>query len=128
MSRILAGLSGVGFVLVLAVPTFAKAETVKGQLIDQACYKMDKANTGMKHNMPNGPKEDCATACAKMGRPVALLTSDGKVYQITGDLSANKNEKLVAHMSHTVEVTGDVTTEADGSMKIAGTSLKMISR
>jgi hypothetical protein len=128
MSRILAVLSGVGFVLVLAVPAFAKVETVKGQLIDQACYKMDKANTGMKHNMPNGPQEDCATACAKMGRPVALLTSDGKVYQITGDLSGNKNEKLVAHMSHTVEVTGDVTTEADGSMKIAGTSLKMISR
>jgi hypothetical protein len=30
-----------------------------------------------------------------MGRPVALLTSDGKVYSVTGDLAADKNAKLV---------------------------------
>ena len=128
MRRILAGLAAVGLVLVLGAPAFAGVETVKGQLIDQACYKMDKSNTGLNHKMPNGPRDDCATACAKMGRPVALLASDGKVYQVTGDLASENNAKLVAHMSHTVEVTGDVTTDADGTMKIAGTALKMISR
>ena len=62
-----------------------------------------------------------------MGRPLALLTADGKVYEITGDLAANKNEKLVGHIAHTIEVTGDVTTATDGAMKIAGTELRMVS-
>jgi hypothetical protein len=114
--------------LAFAAPAFAKVETIKGQLVDQSCYKADKSNTGERHMMKNGPMDNCATACAKMGLPVALVTSDGKVYEITGDLAANKNEKLVAHMAHTVEVTGDVTIEKDGSAKIAGSSLKMISR
>jgi hypothetical protein len=116
------------FVLILCASPSAKVETIKGQLIDQSCYKMDKTNTGDRHTMPNGPTEGCATACAKMGRPLALRTTDGKVYEITGDLAANKNEKLVGHIAHTIEVTGDVTTAADGAMKIAGTELKMISR
>lgn len=77
--------------------------------------------------MPKGDSKDCAIACAKMGRPVVLLTSDGKVYSGTGDLAADKNAKLVPHMSHKVELTGDVT-EKDGKMMIAPTTLKMISR
>jgi hypothetical protein len=128
MRRLLIGLTAVGFIVALSAPAQAKVETVKGQLIDQGCYKMNKANTGERHNMPKGPVENCATICAKGGHAVALLTSDGKVYEITGDLAADKNAKLVAHMTHTVEVTGDVMTEADGTMKIAGTNLKMISR
>jgi hypothetical protein len=115
-------------VVALNVPAFAKVETVKGQLIDQSCYKMDKANTGNSHKMPKGQVEDCAVVCAKGGHPVALLTSDGKVYEVTGDLAANNNAKLIAHMSHTVEITGDVTTGADGAMKIAAADLKMVSR
>ena len=47
---------------------------------------------------------------------------------MAGDLAANKNEKLVGHIAHTIEVTGDVTTAPDGAMKIAGASLKMISK
>jgi hypothetical protein len=128
MRRVLIALIGAAFVLALGGSAFAKVETVKGQLIDQACYKMNKANTGERHQMRNGPEDDCATECAKEGRPVALLTSDGKVYQVMGDLAANKNAKLVGHMTHTVEITGDVTTEQDGTMKIAGTALKMVSK
>lgn len=128
MRRLLIGLTAVGFVVAMGASALAKVETVKGQLIDQGCYKMNKANTGDRHSMPKGPVDACATACAKDGHPVAVLTSDGKVYQVTGDLAANKNEKLVAHMTHTVEITGDVTTEADGTMKIAGANLKMLSK
>ena len=51
----------------------------------------------------------------------------GKVYTVTGDLAANDNAKLVPHMSHKVELTGDVT-ESGGTMTIAATSLKMISK
>ena len=70
---------------------------------------------------------DCAIACAKKGAPLALLTADGKLYQITGGLAADNNAKLVPHVSHTVEVTGEVT-EKDGKKMIASDALKMLSR
>ena len=128
MGRILVGFTAAAVTLMLSAPAFAKVDTVKGQLIDQSCYKMDKTNTGDNHKMPKGPTDGCATVCAKAGRPLALLTGDGKVVEIAGDLAANKNEKLAGHIAHTIEVTGEVATAADGSMKIAGDSLKMISK
>jgi hypothetical protein len=51
----------------------------------------------------------------------------GKVYQITGDLTANNNAKLVPHMSHKMQLGGDVT-EKDGKMMIAATDLKMLGK
>jgi hypothetical protein len=127
MRRMLAALTAAAFVVALGAPAFAKEETVKGQIVDQTCYLKDKAaNAGKDHKMA-GDEKDCAVACAKKGAPMALLTSDGKVYQITGDLAANMNEKIVPHVAHTVEITGDVTTK-DGKNVIAGSNLKMISR
>ena len=127
MQRIFAGLAAAAFIVTLAAPASAAVETIKGKLIDQSCYTMDKSNTGVDHKMPKGDTKDCAIACATNGRPLALLTADDKVYTITGDLAAEKNAELVAHMSHTVEVTGDVTTK-DGKMTIAGSTLKMVSK
>jgi hypothetical protein len=127
MRQCCAGLMAAAFVVALAAPAYAATQTLTGQLIDESCYKMDKSNTGVDHKMPKGDTKDCAIACAKGGRPVALLTGDGKVYTVTGDLAADKNAKLVAHMSHTVELTGDVT-DKDGARVIAATNLKMISR
>jgi hypothetical protein len=77
--------------------------------------------------MPKGDTKDCALGCAKAGQPLALLTSDGKVYQISGSLAAEKNAKLIAHVSHTVEITGDVMNH-DGKMMIMGENLKMVSK
>ena len=127
MRKLLAGLTAAAFVIALAAPALAKTETVKGQIVDEACYKMDKSNTGKDHKMPKGDTTDCAIGCAKAGRPLALLTEDGKVYEITGGLAADKNAKLVAHVAHTVEITGDVT-EKDGKMQISADSLKMVSK
>jgi hypothetical protein len=127
MRKMFAGLAVAAFVLALGAPAFAKDATVKGQIIDQSCYKMDKSNTGNDHKMPKGDTKDCAVGCAKAGRPLAILTSDGKVYEITGGLAAEKNAKLIAHISHIVEVTGDVS-EKDGKMSIAADNLKMISK
>lgn len=127
MRRFFAGLSVAAFMVALSVPAFAKEETVKGQIVDQGCYLKDKANNaGKDHKMP-ADSPDCAVSCAKKGAPMALLTSDGKLYTIGGDLAANKNEKLIAHVSHTVEITGDVS-EKDGKMMIAASNLKMVSR
>jgi hypothetical protein len=123
--KVCAGLTVAVFVLALGGVAFAATQTISGQLIDQTCHKMNSSNTGVDHKMPSGDVKDCAITCAKMGRAVALLTSDGKVYAVTGDLAANSNAKLVPHMSHKVELTGDVN-EKDGT--IAASSLKMISK
>jgi len=117
MRKFFAGMAVAAFVVALGVPAFAKTETVKGELVDQACYMKDHKNVGDSH-------KECAVTCAKKGQAVALLTEDGKVYTVTGDLAADKNAKMVAHMTHTVEITGDVT-EKDGKMTIAADTLKM---
>jgi len=96
-------------------PAFAASATIKGQVVDQECYLMEKKVDADK---------SCAVSCAKDGKPLAILTSDGKLYQITGGLAANKNEKLIPHVLHTVEITGDVT-NANGKMSIAADTLKM---
>jgi hypothetical protein len=115
MRKLAASLSVAAFVLALGAPAIAKTTTVKGQLIDQECYLMEKKVDSDKA---------CAVSCAKEGKPVALLTSDGKVYEIAGGLAANKNAKLVDHMLHTVEITGDVL-EKGGKLSIAADALTM---
>ena len=127
MRRTFAGLTVAAFVLAQSAPAFAKTETVRGQVVDLSCYNADKSNTGVDHKMPKGDTKDCAIGCAKAGQPLALLTTDGKVYEISGGLAADKNAKLIAHVSHTVEVTGDVM-DHGGKMMISADSLKMISR
>src|SRR5262245_18409319 len=122
MSKLFAGCIAAAVVLALGAPAFAATETVKGQVVDQTCYTKDKASNGVEHKMPQDV-QDCAVACAKKGAPLALLTSDGKLYQIGGGLAADKNAKLVAHVSHTVEITGDVT-EQDGKKVIASDALR----
>lgn len=120
MRKLFAGFVVAAFVVALGAPAFAKTETVKGEIVDQTCYSKDKKNMGGSH-------KECAETCAKKGAPLAVLTTDGKVYQITGGLAAENNAKLVPHVTHTVEITGDVT-EKDGKMMIAADSLKMVSR
>jgi hypothetical protein len=127
MKTIFAMLSTAAVVVALAVPALAKTETVTGKIIDGACHKMDKSNVGLDHKMPKGDTKDCAAICAKAGHPMSLLTSDGKLYEVTGGLAADNNAKIIAHLSHTVEVTGDVT-EKDGKTMIAADALKMVSK
>jgi hypothetical protein len=117
MRRMFSALIASAFVAVIAAPVFAADATLTGELVDRACYLKDKKNMGADH-------KDCGTTCAKKGQPVALVTSDGKLYTITGDLAADNNAKLVPHISHTVEVTGEVT-EADGKASIAAKDIKM---
>lgn len=116
MRNVFSGVLTLTLVALGGVSTFAKTETIKGQLIDQECYLMEKKVEA---------DATCAVSCAKAGKPVAVLTADGKVYQVTGALAANKNAKLAAHMLHTVEITGDVT-DKNGTLSIASGSLKMV--
>ena len=124
MRTLCAGL--VAAVLGFGLSAAAATQTITGRLVDETCYKQNKVNTGVDHKMPEDTP-GCAVTCAKMGLPVALLTDDGKVYTVTGDLAGNNNAKLIPHMSHKVELTGDVT-EKNGAMTIAASNLKMISK
>jgi hypothetical protein len=105
----------------MAVRVFGANQTVTGQLIDLACYTLDKENVGLHHRNRG---LDCARACAKEGFQVGLLTSDGKAYHIIGNLAANKNAKLWPHMAQTVTVTGTIS-EENGQTMIAGRDLEM---
>jgi hypothetical protein len=127
MRKLFAGLAAIAFTVVMMAPLGAATETVTGKIIDQTCYTKDmKNNAGADHKMP-ADMAGCAVACAKKGMPLALLTTDGKVYTIAGDLAANMNAKLVPHVTHTVSITGDVTTAA-GKNTITAAELKMVSR
>ena len=124
MRKMLLAITASAILTVAGAPLLAATETVTGTIVDQSCYMKDKANNaGVDHKMPADTK-DCAIACAKNGRPMALLTSEGKVYTIAGELAADKNAKLVGHGGHKVMVTGDVMTK-DGASTITAAELKM---
>jgi hypothetical protein len=124
MQKFVTVFMGAAFLVALSAPAFAKVETVRGILVDSSCYSKDKTLTANAHK---GMSETCAQDCAKKGSPVALVTPDGKVYMVSGDVAANTNAKLIPHMSHVMELTGDVS-ESDGKTTIAATDLKMISK
>lgn len=127
MHRLFAGIATTALLLVVWSPAFAKTESVTGKIVDMNCYMKDKTNNaGMDHKMPADTK-DCALACAKKGQPLALLTTDGKVYEIAGGLAENNNAKLIPHITHTVTITGD-TMEMSGKLMIHASELKMVSK
>jgi hypothetical protein len=127
MRKLLAGLAATAFAVVLVAPAYAAIETITGKVIDQSCYMKDKTNnSGADHKMPQD-MAGCAAMCAKKGMPLALLTTDGKVYTIAGALAAENNAKLAPHITHTVAITGDVVTK-NGEMTITSDAVKMISR
>jgi hypothetical protein len=127
MRNVLAGALMAAAVVALNMPAFAAVETITGKVVDQACYMKDMANNhAADHKMP-ADVAGCAAACAKKGMPLALLTTDGKVYTIAGGLAAENNAKLIPHIAHTVAITGDVMT-MDGKMTITAAELKMVSR
>ena len=124
MRYFLALLTATTLVVAFTAPALAKTMTVKGQVVDEGCSLKEMGQKGGDHEKAEEMAQ-CAVDCAKRGEPVALLTADGKVYRIAGGLAANNNAKLVPHMNHTVEITGDVT-EKDGKVQIAANDLKMV--
>jgi hypothetical protein len=127
MHKLLAGIATTALLIAVSAPAYAKTESVTGKVVDMNCYMKDKTNNaGMDHKMPADTK-DCALACAKEGRPLALLTTDGKVYEIAGALAENNNAKLIPHITHTVTITGD-TMDMNGTMMIHASELKMVSK
>jgi hypothetical protein len=123
MRQFVAPLAVTAFIALFGTSSWAKTMTVKGQVVDEGCSLREMGQKGADQKAAE--MDQCAIDCAKRGEPVALLTADGKVYRISGGLAANNNAKLIAHMGHTVEITGDVT-EKDGKVLIAANELKMV--
>ncbi|HKP87338.1 MAG TPA: hypothetical protein VJZ26_14635 [Blastocatellia bacterium] len=106
----------------LAVSAISDNEvTIKGEVIDQPCFEKKGGARGEDHRA-------CALSCAKRGNQMAII-EDGTntVYSITGDYSANKNEKLIPFVAEIVEVKGTVT-EKDGKKWLAVSSIKKVEK
>src|SRR5262249_28528986 len=66
-----------------------KSATVKGYVLDSACA----FTKGLKKPI----SADCATACAKAGSPLVILSENGTIYWPIADTtpSSGQNDKLL---------------------------------
>jgi hypothetical protein len=98
----------VSFVCLLLVAVFAagadtgKPITVKGYVLDSACA----FTKGLKKPI----SAECATACAKAGSPLVILTAEGNIYWPIADTtpSSGQNEKLLPFAGQWVSASGKV--------------------
>lgn len=106
--------------LAFAATAFAaegKAVTVKGYVLDSAC--------AFTKDLHKPISADCATACAKAGSPLVILTDDGKIYWPIADTtpSAGQNEKLLPFAGQRVTASGK-TFRRGGSTAITISSIE----
>jgi predicted lipoprotein with Yx(FWY)xxD motif len=73
--------------------------TLSGHVIDVYCYSTMGAQ-GASH-------KTCATACAKAGEPLAILTPDGTIYMPVSNKPGDpQNPRLLPFVEENVKVTG----------------------
>ena len=91
----------------LLIAIFATGEagqnmTVKGYVLDSACA----FTKGLKKPI----SAECATACAKAGSPLVILTPNGTIYWPIADTtpSTSQNDKLIEYAGKQVTVSGKV--------------------
>ena len=95
-----------------AAETTPKEIAVKGYVLDSACA----FTKGLKKPI----SAECATACAKAGSPLVILTPSGAIYWPIADStpSSSQNNKLLPFAGKNVSVSGKVF-ERGGSKAIA---------
>ncbi len=122
MHMLAAGLLAALFTAVLATPVFAKVETVPGRIVDLICHTAERTAAG-------GTLKTVSEKCqVRPGLAPALVTEDGKVYQIIGDMIAGENAKIIPHSLHKVQLTGEVMVWKNGHTMITPTELKMLEK
>jgi hypothetical protein len=79
-----------------------KPTTVKGYVLDSACA----FTKGLKKPI----SADCATACAKAGSPLVILTDNGTIYWPIADTtpSSGQNDRLLPFAGQKVTASGKV--------------------
>ena len=85
-----------------AAETTPKVVAVKGYVLDSACA----FTKGLKKPI----SAECATACAKAGSPLVILTTTGTIYWPIADStpSSSQNDKLLPFAGKNVSVSGKV--------------------
>src|SRR5437762_13003468 len=78
----------------------AKTTTVKGYVLDSAC--------AFTKELKKPISAECATACAKAGSPLVILSDDGNIYLPIADNTpaSGQNEKLLPFAGQRVKVKG----------------------
>src|SRR6185436_15432357 len=122
MKRSYAALAAI-ILFCFVAPAFAV--DVTGTLIDLSCYKKDKSNTGVDHKMPQETK-NCAVECDKKGQPVGVLTDNGEIYIVGGDLAENNNARLFRHMGYKVSMQGSLGIDKNGQKTILAGAIKRL--
>ena len=79
-----------------------KTATVKGYVLDSAC--------AFTKGLDKPISRECATACAKAGSPLVILTDNGKIYWPIADTtpSSGQNDKLLPFAGQKVTASGKV--------------------
>lgn len=87
---------------IFAIGDTGKTMTVKGYVLDSACA----FTKGLKKPI----SADCATACAKAGSPLVILSTAGTIYWPIADTtpSSSQNDKLLEYAGKEVTVSGKV--------------------
>ncbi len=104
MKRSIAMFAVLGLSLAAVLATGAdntgKAISVQGYVLDSACA----FTKGLKKPI----SAQCATACAKAGSPLVILTADGNIYWPIADTtpSSGQNEKLMPLAGQQVKASG----------------------
>ncbi len=85
-----------------AISDGGKPITVKGYVVDSACA----FTKGLKKPI----SAQCATACAKAGSPLLILTDDGAIYWPIADTTPaiGQNEKMLPFAGQKVTASGKV--------------------
>lgn len=107
---------GTSLLAMSAVQAEEKAETVtvKGEVLDMACY-LDHGAKGEKH-------AQCAATCIESGLPVGIKGEDGKTYLLIGDHKP-LNKQLAEHAGKTITVKGKFVSR-DGINMIANAEIQ----
>jgi len=106
MKRFSAGLYALACVslvaLAWAAAPKATSASVKGYVLDSAC--------AFTKGLDKPISSECATACAKAGSPLVILSDDGTVYWPITDTtpSSGQNERLMPFAGKKVAASGKV--------------------
>ena len=87
--------------------------TVKGEVLDMACY-LDHGAKGEKH-------AQCAATCIESGLPVGIKGEDGKTYLLIGEHKP-LNKTLAEYAGKTITVKGKLASR-DGINMIANAEI-----
>lgn len=89
-------------IAIFAAGDAGQTMTIKGYVLDSACA----FTKGLKKPI----SAECATACAKAGSPLVILTPSGTIYWPIADTtpSSSQNDKLIEFAGKQVTVSGKV--------------------